>query len=620
MKSANLFSYQELDRTLPIAGAILSVLLIIYTSVNIGRAIYAFTGVLTFISCLVWLKIRKNTSLELSQPITSSTNLLFVCLFFILFLLSILSLHFRSDLYERPLIYFVLMSLMVGAIVVESFSTKKQDCLILFQIILIGISVAWSQLLIFPSLVGVDPWYHQMFTLEILNVHFIPEHSGYSKLPIFHLFIGTTSLLTGLSYKFAAMLSVSLSQIICNVVFIYLLGKFLFNNRIIGLFASLFVVVANHHIFMSYWSIPNSFAEIFILIIFYLFLKVKQDNSISPVVLSILLLATVILTHAITSMFATISFFVFWATFNLYNFIYFKKDLPISLTYSTLFTVSMFAWWSFASGLVLREIGKLLIWGFSRDRFIDTTSEVFFSGPIVPIAEQFFNNMGMFLFFALSFIGCFYMISKKYGTHNTFAIAIVGLTPLFLGFFSLISENSIIEHRWWYFAQIFLSIPLAVSLLSIYNSIRNISIKPALVAVFIISLSFILIMSPPANNDNQIFSPNSSYRASFTESEFQAIYTISDVFDGSIGSDRYLVALNFLPINITIIPLDYELYSGNYSESSTKYILIRDYIEHNSFKVYNAPYRLDYSPSNKLEEHGFNKVYDCKSVGLFYIS
>jgi hypothetical protein len=54
----------ELDKTLAIAGVILSVLLIVYLGREIGRVVYLLTGILALISCLLWLAIRKSHTFE----------------------------------------------------------------------------------------------------------------------------------------------------------------------------------------------------------------------------------------------------------------------------------------------------------------------------------------------------------------------------------------------------------------------------------------------------------------------------------------------------------------------------------------------------------------------------
>lgn len=616
MGSLNLLS-DEFDKSLAALGMVFSIILIFYVTINNLNILYSLTGTLTFIACLLWVFIRKNPSLDLIQIQSNSIYLLFVSLFFIQFMLSVLSFYFRPSLYERPLIYFILTLFMCGTIAMELFLKNVKSSLLLLQILLIGVSIAWSQLLIFPSVLGDDPWYHQMFTLKIMEMHIVPVGYNYSLLPLFHLFVASTSLITGLNYKLSTMFSISSSQIICDILFIYLLCRFLFKNYNLSLLATLLVVIANQHIYLSYWSIPNGFGTIFVLPIFYLLLKVKSDSSVVATILSIVFMAALILTHTLASMFMAIILFVYWLGSNTYNYFYSKKDAYFPLSFWILFTTSMFSWWSFVSKSTIANLAKLIKWGFRRDIPIGT-GEVSYI-PSIPFSEQIFNDIGMFLFFALSFVGCFYMLSKKHGTRNTFNFAIIGLTPLFLGFFSLLTKHSIVEDRWWYFSQIFLSIPLAVSFLLIINLFKNNFVKQIFLFFIIVFISFLMIMSPSANVDNHIFSPNSATRAALTESELCAVHTISDNYgiETKIGSDRYFASVNYLHTNMTIVSIDNNLYNGEFRNSSQKFILIRNYIKNSPFKMFNTYYKLDYNLDQKLEEQVFCKVYDSESVNLF---
>jgi len=612
---------QNVDKYIAILGALFSAILILYLLITIGRLIYLLTGVLSFISCTIWLLIREKASLKFDSSQSNSIILVLFSIFFFLFAFSILSIQFRMNLYERPLIYFMLTSLMGGIIALEIlFSQENHNYFILFQIIIIGLSVAWSQLLIFPSLLGVDPWWHQMFTTKIMETHYIPHGYGYSKLPIFHLAIASGSLITGLNYKFATMLSVSLAQIICNTLFLFLLGKFLFNQKV-GLLASLMVIIANHHIFMSYWSIPNSLAAVFIPIVLYLLWKVRRDKPLHATVLSIFFMGILILTHTVTAMCMAIILFVCWAVFTLYNILYSKTEIPISLTISLLFTVAMFGWWTYASGHIT-TLANLIKWGFSIDYFVHTPKEILKYAATVPIPEQIFNNVGMFLFFSLSFVGIFYMISKK-GNSFSFAAALGGFTLLALGFFSLITGHSIIEHRWWYFSQLLFSIPLAVAIMLIgmwkgKNS-RSVSIFSF---VFVVSLTFLMIMSLPANVDNHIFSPNTGVRYALTESEMQAVTTASEIWNGTLGADRYYsyYSSNSLRwIGYNIAPIDECLYKKDFEKCRGMLILIRSEIINKPFKLFQSVYRLDYDPRTLLEENGYSKLYGNGQVsGYFY--
>lgn len=602
--------YQEFDKILSVLGIVFSIFLLsnFLWSMKID---YLILGILLLISCLTWLYIRKNVSLEFHMPNSKNINLLLVSIFTILFIFCILSLHFRLILYQRPLIFFVFIAIMVGITSIESIFIRSNFIfVVLFQIILIGVSISWSQLLLFPSLVGVDPWYHQYFTLSILDSHFIPNGSNYSKLPLFHLFISLTSSITGLNYKFATMVSVSLLQIVCNVLFIFLFGRFLFSNEKIGILASLLVIVANHHVFMSYWSIPNSFGAIYFIPLFYSALKIKNSMPIRSVLLSILFMVSIVLTHSVTAMCMAIVLFVFLLGFYYCNFFYSKKVAPISLTYIILFIVFMFSWWSFASGHIL-TLSKILKFGFSPDFFVHTPANLALKGiSQMTVLEQVFDSIAMFLFFTLAFIGVFYMVSKKYGNHLTFCMALVGITPLLLGFVSILTQRSIIEHRWWYFSQIFLCIPLSVSILAICNQFKKQSLKSVSIAVISILTSFILIISPQANFDHNLISDSMVY--SLTSSELQTIETVSTFWAGTIKTDRYYSASQSYTYNTD--NFDYELYENDMGSLEGEYTLIRKEIIGKPFKVFSSDVSIDLDLIFELNSLGYSEVYDCGRV------
>lgn len=544
---------------------------------------------------------------------------LFSLLYIILLIASILSVNFRPELYERPLLYFIATSLMAGTIACQIlFSNERQKWFIIPQIVVLGASIAWSQLLIFPNVVGADPWYHQMVTMNILEFQTIPG-GAYSHLPLFHLMVATTSLLSDLSYKIAAMLSVSLAQIICNVSFVYLLANLIFKNHKIGLFASLMVVVANHHINMSFWSIPNSFAGIFIAIIIYMILKDISDRSAPKNIILIVLFFTTIFTHTIATTCIAILLFAAWLSMVAFNAIHPKKYATMSVLLPIVFTLAMYSWWDYATGHT-KTLAKLIEWGFSKDVFImdgaAKVSSVYTS--VIPITEQIFNQFGMFLFFATSFIGIFYLLSQK--DTRCFVFALIGLIPLAIGFFSLIFGFGVIEHRWWYFAQILLSVPLAATiglLLKAWTAHNAKIIASGL--LFAVSLfTFLLIVSPSANADNAMFSPNTLVRSSLTESELHSISMVSGMYPGEIGTERYITnVVSFLPIDIKLTVIDENIFTGDYSRLNQGDVLIREHIKGNTFKLFQGPYRLDYDLGQRIERQGYSKTYNANSVTIY---
>ena len=141
---------QNIDYYLAFLGIISSSILClrsIYIS-NIISFIFAF---LIFLPCLFWLSIRNNAKINLFSYIRPSYKNFRILLILFLFLLniSILSLYFRENHYDRPLSFFILIAIMAGILVAEIiYSKETQKYLILIQIIILGLLLGWSRQLL----------------------------------------------------------------------------------------------------------------------------------------------------------------------------------------------------------------------------------------------------------------------------------------------------------------------------------------------------------------------------------------------------------------------------------------------------------------------------------------
>lgn len=288
-------------------------MLIIYLQLHANRLVYIFAGILILIACLMWIFLQKKVSLDTAKIKSQPTFLLLNTTYFILFTGSILSIYLRSFVYERPLLYFIFLFSMISVVILEILlldsENKKHVFLIIFQIIIVNLSIICSQFFIFPNILGLDPWIHQMVTSQIISKGFIPTGFNYSNLPIMHLEIATTSILTGLGYKLSAIFSIALIQILCGVLFVFLLGRYLFDIKI-GLITSLLLVTSNYFINMGLFIIPNTIGAIFILIIIYLLFKINKEKFLIGTSLILFFMITLILTHTISSMCMAIILFI----------------------------------------------------------------------------------------------------------------------------------------------------------------------------------------------------------------------------------------------------------------------------------------------------------------------
>lgn len=610
--------FNNLDIILAVVGACASLLLIFYAVMEYSRISYLILAILTLLSCIAWLKIRKISFISFPSEDSRSNTFFFSILFVLVLVTSILSVKFRPETYERPLIFFIVTSLMTGIIACEIlYANERYKYWILSQIMVLGLNISWSQLLIFPNLIGVDPFFHQKFTTTLMEIYTIPSGTVYTNLPIFHLLIAITSILSQVNYKIATLFSISLIQIICNVLFIYILSRYVIKNHKFALFGSLMVVIASYHIQMNYASIPNSFAAIFIPIILFLIFVNNEKMSIIKISLIFLFMITLILTHTVTAMFMAILLCVLWAASKGYSY-FSRTSFKLSILFPTTFVLIMFAWWSYAAGHI-KTLGNLIKWGFSLDFFLSEPTQRLQEEirSLIPLNEIIFNSIGFYLFICLSFIGVFYLFSKR--DIKPLILAFCGTIPLLITFFALISGSSVIEHRWWYFAQIFLSIPLGITVGILYITLRNKSILLSIISLFLFVsiIAFLCIICPVANSDNHFFQ-TSYQRLSPTESELYSINTISRQYPGEIGTENYIAHIfSFLYSDIILRGIDENIYIGNYSDISTETVLVRSYIKDNPFRLHRISYRLHYDPYKKLEKAGFNHIYNSNSVSLF---
>ncbi|MFC1915607.1 hypothetical protein ACFLW4_02815 [Chloroflexota bacterium] len=518
------------------------------------------------------------------------------------------------------------MALMVSLLAVEIlfFSQRKAtSAFTLLKIIVIALSLTWSQLLIYATVVGVDPWGHLQFTNAILDKGYIPPGYGYSKFPVMHLIIATTSLITNLGYKMATMFSISLLQVICDLTFIFLLGKFVHSSKA-GLLAALLLGAAGFHVHFGYWIIPNILGITLVIITSYLLLKLKREKPYAATLVILLLMGVLIFTHTLASATLALLLLVFWLGFKVYYRLYEERtNMPIQFNMVLLFPVCMFSWWMYSTGH-LRTLVNMLRGGFGEIYWGDIAipERILQHQRVIPFTELIFNDLGSLLFFAFALVGCLYMMNSKFGNKYGFALILGAFAPITVTLSIRAAGGFIVDSRWWYFSQILLSIFLAIAFLLLCSLLKHNLMKWLLLSILTFGLSFLMILSPLENMDNRAFSPNSKVRYGYTESESQAVLTLSTVWDGYIGVDRQYGHLALLP-QLESVPLikhrDESLVTQDFSELEDELVIIRREITEYPFNCYNSLWILDYDPYNFLSEQGFSHIYSCGTVDSYLL-
>ena len=606
--------FYELDKICAVIGVFLALLMIVLGGVSSGSIVFLLVGVLILISCLIWLVIRKKALLAFHLPTSGARVKFWAICFFVLYITSIVAVYHRPDLYERPILYFVLTALMAGAIALESLTAGRQHAgFILVQILLLGISLGWSQMLIFPGVNGIDAWYHSNIIQRILCENHIPDGFSYSKLPILHLLVGITSLITVLPIKLATAFTASFGQIVGNAAFIFLIATSLLKNHRIGLISALLVVIGDWHIRFSYLLYPNAFGMVFVVIVLYLvFNRVKDVPRLISSILLTLLMVCIILTHSILAVFMAILLFLFWGISTVYSKLYQQGKCYIWLLVPIGFTVAMFGWWTYAS-MHTSWLGNLISIGFNPEIIEKSALDLGNASIDIGFVDILFSVLPFYLFATISFIGVLYMVSKK-GTNSTFTYALLSITPLLISFVFYISGGTAVTERWFYFSGVLLSIPLSLVIYWLGTSEKKPIYRCLIFFMIITVFSSLMITSAMGNHDNFSFPPNEKGKIYHTHSELSSYDFFVTKSTGTLSIDGYMFPVFRYYYNWNNYQrIDLAYTSGEFNHDGTTKVL-RHGVIHRFERMGILSPNIQTDIYCYMSDLGFSKIYENPSV------
>ena len=309
-----------------------------------------------------------------------------------------------------------------------------------------------------------------------------------------------------------------------------------------------------------------------------------------------LFMVAINLTHPISSLWLLIILTLFFIIAHFYAKRHIEHKNLVSFSILAFFTIFMLAWWMYASGIFTNLI-QVVIWGFN----IDNSNLASTSITHIPLIENIYQNLGLFIISSISIIGFLYAIyTKKF---YPVLLAMTGIFTLALGFSSQLAGTEILNVRWIDFAEIILSIQVASTLIIFYNLVQKERLKIVVLTLFIGFVSFIMITSPIANIDNNLLTPHSTVRSAFTTQEIDTANFFSEKSAGSISSDfdyavnpsSSLFGNDFNMSYSKIDPLDDFLLNGQINDTGD-IIIIRSQILHNPFRLESGIYQLKFDP------------------------
>jgi len=452
-----------------------------------------------------------------------------------------------SNMYYRPPLYFALLLVATACIILEilclSEEKTSQTTIVLFEIIVLSLSIYAGIYYQFSGIYGTDPWWHNEWIQETVNLGHITRgeflNNGYYLFPVFHLLAAMVQTTTSLASYSAVFISTGVFMAM-SCVFIFLIGRKLINTKV-GLLAALIVPLTTNSIQRATAIIPMSLGFCFVLVILYLVFCQERKTAVNSFLI-ILLSISLILTHTIAALVMLVSLVAIHIGIKLCKQIS-RPITPyetVSLTLILFFGVAMLTRW------MQSPTGTPAFFDLSLAQFLSSLqmdAQFALATPVppasIPYGIKLLNSGGYLLLLGFAAIGALINLHPKNRTEGRVALVFMAGMLFFLPYsFILFQLENILPSRW----IIFLYVPLAILALQGLRSISNLLkynlVKLGVMILVLLTVIFIMTTNCVANNDSP-WVYNGAIRSGYTQSELTAIETLSDMRCGCPRTDLY---------------------------------------------------------------------------------
>ncbi len=225
-------------------------------------------------------------------------------------------------------------------------------------------------------------------------------------------------------------------------------------------------------------------------------------------------------------------------------------------------------------------------------------------------AESLAERAGLLLLYFFAIIGVLALLRRENRNIGSFILVCIGGVISIIAFSaSAFDLVSLIPERWLPVSQILLSIPVVVGLLFVGAVFKN-KMRMLLPVVLVVIIAFSAIISPSSGIDLPVYT--TTYRPAFTEAEIEGVGTITEIYDGTIFTDRYYdMVVNDLGAN-TWDMTPHFAFEELPLEDIPGLVLVRQYIADKGILRSDeiGTIKLERDPRETLSDKGFARVYD----------
>lgn len=528
----------------------------------------------------------------------------------------------RETATSRPPEFFILLGLsagaLFGAVIGTSEPAKRID---LAAIVAIGLTGPFSQLLVFPEIVGVDPWFHRRVVIDSVIAGHIPGDQVYESLPAFHTLTSAAMILTSIGYKWSSFVAISVPGTVILVLFTYGIGSLFIQPRV-AMGAALLSVTSDNAIHWFAAPVPNTLGVILALLILgAIFRSTVRGRTWSRTAVVVLLLALLTVTHSLTPILVAGLLFAAAIASQVSQTIDGGERVPYWI--SGILLVFVVGWWTFKSGH-LADLTELAASGFDRSHVYRSPKP----GPGVkdywagtPLGQRAWATIGLIVYGPLAAAGAAYMFVKIGRGASVFAV--IAMLPMTLNFVGQLTGALLLEDRLQFMGVLLGAIPLTVLVVGLLDRLRG--GKRTLVAFLTIStLSVLMVSAPLANYDYAEWTPATQVRFAFNEPEFDGAGWIASETTGDISGDWLFVhspagspLRNEYGINGTrVSSWDNELASRELG-THAEYYAVRAEAENRPIVAFGSTYLLSQSVDTSLTNTGASAVYDNQDLRVY---
>ena len=522
-----------------LTGLLISFLNLIYTNaymISVGPTVTA--------ACLLYLLFRRK--LLLTRKCTEASRTVFLTtgiIFWTTFTVSICCLHIET--LHRPPVYFLLTAAaasMVAAQIIYS-DRKSTTYLILFEILLLSLSVSASAYWVFPSIPGIDTWGHREYIRSFVEYGGITRDPvGYQyyylNFPIMHLNAVALKLMGAVDYKAAMFLGVSLPLVLSSL-FVFLIGRSLASDRV-GLLAMLLYSLSSYFVAFGIQPVATSFGLALFLITTYLLIKCATRFRIF-ISLTICLLLVLIVTHTMSA-FVMFIFLIFLliGTY-IYRFIFRERVAMeaniVTAVMAGLFGTVMLSYWTYVAHLGDSSFFSIAV----TELYSETATEAAFGHYELPVMRepgQIVNIVGFLILLFFGILGCLLWLSREHSgkTKTGLSATLIGLLcmPLGLAAFGI---EAIVPDRWFGFSCAVLAVVAAFAMPAIASRFRYQWLGNMLLVFIVFIGVFFMTSNKIANVDSPVYTRELTRRLVYTNAELALGEKVIEIYDGTIVTD-----------------------------------------------------------------------------------